>query len=127
MITTATMRQLIALVLKEDADKVTQALLQAGVIHFIDISEIPSEWVSHLDSPADLPDGERIQDLRRRLEAYFDITDFVQTWSAEGEKINIRKLNLKAAEEQLVEFGSRIRKVREQQRQVRMRFCGWMS
>lgn len=118
MITTASMRQLIAAVPEQDVDDVTQALLQAGLIHFINIREIPTEWALHLNSPVSSAEGDKIRDLRRRLDAYFDATDFSPSSVVEDEKINFRSLDLRTAEKHLDEFGSEIRKVRDQQRQV---------
>ncbi|MCK5200573.1 MAG: hypothetical protein KAR21_19595, partial [Spirochaetales bacterium] len=118
MITTASMRQLIAAVPEQDVDNVTQALLLAGLIHFINIREIPTEWASHLNSPVSSAEGDKIRDLRRRLDAYFDATDFSPSSVVEDEKINFRSLDLRTAEKYLDEFGSEIRTVRDQQRQV---------
>ncbi len=76
MITTTSMQQLIAAVLKSDMDAATRALLRVGVIDFIDVREIPADWTSQLDRMPAAEDREKARELRLRLDAYFRTVGF---------------------------------------------------
>jgi len=128
MITTTSMRQMIAAVLEKDIDAATRALLDVGVIDFIDIKEIPADWTARLKSLPPSEDSEKVKDLRRRLDAYLHTAGFtpVQMLS-EGNLSPVSgfpggtetvPVNLEETEKSLNELGNTIRRVRDQQKGV---------
>ncbi len=70
MITTSSMRLLFAAVLESDRDAVTGALLSIGLVHFLDIRELPGEWISSLKEHHPEGETEKIGELRRTLENF---------------------------------------------------------
>ncbi len=69
MIFTAPMKQLIAVVLDRDADKVTRELLRQSVLHFISIKEISGGWSSQVEQVAPRVSVAMIAETRKRIES----------------------------------------------------------
>lgn len=126
MITTTSMQQLIAAVLKSDMEAATQALLKVGVIDFIDVREIPADWASRLERFPAAEDREKARELRLRLDAYFRTVGFspqpreeVQEQARRGaENRTDGALDLNAAEREIDKLGNEFRKIREKQKEV---------
>lgn len=118
MITTTAMRQLIAAVLDKDADSATRALLGLGVIDFIDIREIPAEWTSRLSSLPRSQEADRVRDLRRRLDAFIHTAGLSPAEMLRGEELPSRAVDLGEVERKLDDIEGRIRRVRDQQKDV---------
>ncbi len=118
MITTTSMRQLIAAVLEKDIDAATEALLKVGVIDFIDIREITAEWTSKLQGVSRTDDTQQARDFRKRLDAYIGTAGFLPSDFITSTEIPEGRVDLKSAEQSLDEIGEEIRRIREQQKQV---------
>ncbi|MDZ7792309.1 MAG: hypothetical protein U5P10_01060 [Spirochaetia bacterium] len=86
MITTTSMQQLVAAVLKSDMEAATEALLRVGVIDFIDVREIPADWTSRLERVPAVDDREKARELRLRLDAYFRTVGFTPQPKVNEEK-----------------------------------------
>ncbi len=123
MITTTSMRQLIAAVLERDIDAATQALLRAGVIDFIDIREIPADWTSQLKSLPRSEEEDKVRDLRRRLDAYINTAGFTPAEMLGRAKEpasdgDLEAVDISTAESILNDLGGAIRRVRDKQKEV---------
>lgn len=118
MITTTTMRQLIAAVLEKDIDVATRALLKLGVIDFIDVREIPAEWPSKLQGTSGGDESRQARDLRKRLDAYIGTVGLIPADFVKSEEIPSGELDLASSERKLDELGEDIRQVRDRQKQV---------
>ncbi|MFW6360591.1 MAG: V-type ATP synthase subunit I [Spirochaetota bacterium] len=123
MITTTSMQQLIAAVLKSDMEAATEALLRVGVIDFIDVREIPADWSSRLGRIPATEDREKARELRLRLDAYFRTVGFTPRPRQEEEGEARRGADsgagaLDTAEREIDRLGSEFRKIRDKQKEV---------
>ena len=130
MITTTSMQQLVAAVLKSDMEAATEALLKVGVIDFIDVREIPADWTSRLDRVPATEDREKARELRLRLDAYFRTVGFTPKPKAIEEKQENKPgqnqsqeqdqvpLDLSEAEREIDKLGGEFRKIRDKQKEV---------
>ncbi|MDY7026936.1 MAG: V-type ATPase 116kDa subunit family protein [Spirochaetota bacterium] len=129
MITTTSMRQLIAAVLEKDIDAATRALLRVGVIDFIDIREIPADWTSQLKSLPRSEEEDKVRDLRRKLDAYINTAGFTPAemlgmaagLAASSSACSVSELeavDISSAEQSLNDLGGAIRRVRDKQKEV---------
>ena len=118
MITTTSMRQMYAAVLEQDKDAVTRALLEAGVIHFIDIRELPVEWGGRLKEHRPTAGEGKAKELRRRLEGFFRTAGVDPSRIVRVEQGFRKQPEIEKAEEQVEEIASRIRRIRDEQRQA---------
>ncbi len=123
MITTTSMQQLIAAVLKSDMEAATEALLRVGVIDFIDVREIPADWSSRLGRIPATEDREKARELRLRLDAYFRTVGFTPRPREEEEGQARRAADsaagaLDTAEREIDRLGSEFRKIRDKQKEV---------
>ncbi len=73
---TARMKQLIAVVLDHDADRVTKELLRQSVLHFVNIKEITSSWKSKVDSVTPKISEALIGEIRKRIESFLDLAGY---------------------------------------------------
>jgi uncharacterized protein YeeX (DUF496 family) len=76
MILTSQMKQLIAVVMEQDLDKLTRLLLEKGVLEFISIKEISSEIDSKVKSVESKIPLQDYRDVRRRVEYLLALSDF---------------------------------------------------
>jgi V/A-type H+-transporting ATPase subunit I len=118
MITTTSMQQLVAAVLKSDMDAATEALLRVGVIDFIDVREISADWTSQLERVPAAEDREKARELRLRLDAYFRTVGFTPQMKANEVKPGQEPLDLSEAEREIDKLGGEFRKIREKQKEV---------
>ena len=133
MITTTSMQQLIAAVLKSDMEAATEALLKVGVIDFIDIREIPADWTARLERFTEGEDREKARELRLRLDAYFRTVGFTPRPREDAEKparaesehgapgsasSAASEVDLNTAEEEIDKLGSQFRRIRDKQKEV---------
>lgn len=96
MIFTTPMKQLVAVVLEPDVDNVTRELLRQGVMHFIGIREIASDWTAKLGEVAPLVSAARIAETRKRIENFLRIIDRLPV---SGGGLNLDKLSAVDLEE----------------------------
>jgi V/A-type H+/Na+-transporting ATPase subunit I len=122
MITTSSMRQLFAALLESDRDAVTRALLSVGLVHFLDIRELPGEWISSLKEHHPEGETEKVGELRRRLENFFrssqiEVSHFSRISEA-VEDATRRGLSVDDAEAKIEEIATRIRRIRDEQKEA---------
>ena len=77
MIFTAPMKQLIAVVLDRDADKVTRELLRQSVLHFISIKEISGGWSSQVEQVTPRVSVAMIAETRKRIESLLQMNSYL--------------------------------------------------
>ena len=68
MILTTRMTQLFAVVPATDRERVTDALLRAGVLHFVTVSEFETHGLAHRSASSSEASLSDITDLRKRTE-----------------------------------------------------------
>jgi len=112
------MRQVIAAVLEQDLEACTQALLELGVIDFIDIREIPAQWTAQLDSVPAGAEAERAGELRKRLEAYFHSAGVPLSELTKNAEVPREAPDLRKIDSALDGLETEIKQVREGQKEV---------
>lgn len=75
MITSSRMKRLIAVVLESDVDGVTRALLDEGVMHFINVGTIAGDEAAQLQTMRTGARGAAAAGLRRRIEQILKVID----------------------------------------------------
>lgn len=118
MITTTSMRQIFAAVLDRDKDAVTRALLETGVMHFVDIREISGDWIYSLKEHRPAAEGGKAMDLRRRLESFFKSSHIDPSRYVRPESGYEYEITPEQAEEKIEKVSSKIRRIRDEQREA---------
>ena len=67
------MKQLVAVVLDRDADQVTRALLDQGVMHFVSVTEMDPGLSERLSAGSPRVTEAMIAEIRRRIEGLFSL------------------------------------------------------
>jgi len=114
---TAKMKQLIAVVLARDADKVTKELLRQGVLHFIKVRELGGVWESGLEAAKPPFSEDTVGALRKRIESFLSLAG--RTPREEGKNLDIGRLvpvNPDEADKMLDKLGAELQEIREKQR-----------
>jgi vacuolar-type H+-ATPase subunit I/STV1 len=75
MMFTEPMRQLVAVVLDHDADRVSKELLRHGVLHFVNVTEIDKEAGARVQAVTPRVSEAMIAEIRRRIESFLAIID----------------------------------------------------
>ncbi|MFP4267408.1 MAG: V-type ATP synthase subunit I [Spirochaetaceae bacterium] len=112
------MRQLFAVILEKDKDAVTRALLETGVIHFIDIRELSAEWTSSLEEHRPEGGGEKAKELRRRLEGFFHSAGINPSKYMDMRAEEELSVAPEEAEKVIEGIASKVRKTREKQKEL---------
>ncbi len=119
MITTASMKQMIAVVLDRDRKASIQALLDSGTVDFIDIREIHADWTEELREVEQPEEEQQVHELRERLDSLLRSAGRTPSSSeAEEAWAEIEAINLQRAEEMIEDLAAAVRRVREEQRKV---------
>ncbi len=71
MMFTTPMVRLLAVVLDHDADRVAEVLLDRGVMHFMNVSDVRAGWSARLMPLDEMAFVPRITDIRKRIESLF--------------------------------------------------------
>ncbi|RKX77172.1 MAG: hypothetical protein DRP87_09845, partial [Spirochaetes bacterium] len=114
---TAKMKQLIAVVLARDADRVTKELLRQGVLHFIKVRELGGVWESGLEAAKPPFSEDTVGALRKRIESFLSLAG--RTPLEEGKNLDIGRLvpvNPDEADKMLDKLGAELQEIREKQR-----------
>jgi V/A-type H+-transporting ATPase subunit I len=112
------MKQMIAVVLDQDAEQATKALLESGVVDFIDMKEIPADWTDRLRQEEPPKEQQQMRELRSRLDSLFRTAGRTPASAGKREYADITGLSLDRAEETVDDFAETVRRVREEQRKV---------
>lgn len=120
MIFTKAMNHLAAIVLDEDADKVTESLLRLGVTHFIGVSEL-SHYLGDPVKEMNVSDqGKELSEARKRIESLLGSVgerpapETAAALKAEGHPVP----DLNGINRRLDKLGNEMRGVRERQGQL---------
>lgn len=68
---TTPMVRLLAVVLEHDADRIAEALLDRGVMHFMNVSDLREGWSARLMPLDEMAFVPGITDIRKRIEGFF--------------------------------------------------------
>ena len=120
---TTPMVRLLAVVLEHDVDRVTEALLDEGVMHFMNVSDLNEDWSDKMRPVEREVSIARIADLRKRIEGLLRSADeYVYTGETEAQlhqDLKERKpLELEAESEVLDRITNDLNRIRERQRSV---------
>ncbi|MBN1696380.1 MAG: ATPase V [Spirochaetales bacterium] len=118
MIFTTRMKHVIAVVLDRDADKVTRELLKAGLLHFVDVKEIRSDWNNKIDTVVPDVSRVRIGEIKKRIENFLTT---VNESPPAREKLDISALkpaNLDESDKILDKISDKLQGIRDRQQNI---------
>jgi V/A-type H+-transporting ATPase subunit I len=115
MIITEPMRQLVAVVLDHDADKVSRELLRHGVLHFTSVSDVDQNIGSKIEAVTPKVSEAMIAEIRRRIESFLAIIDERPQSHIELKIDDLKALDLEATNRSLDGFASELQALRDKQ------------
>jgi V/A-type H+-transporting ATPase subunit I len=120
---TTPMMHLLAVVLKADADRVTEVLLDEGILHFMNVSELKAGWSEKMRPVEQGVSTSQISDARKRIEGLLRLVgERVYADKIEPElhrDLKTRKpLDLEAENKRLDGIVDELNRIRERQRSV---------
>ena len=115
MIFPQAMKQLVAVVLDRDADQVTRALLDQGVMHFVSVTEMDPGLSERLSAGSPRVTEAMIAEIRRRIEGLFSLGGHGLPAQADLRIEDLRALDLAEANRQLDELAASLAGIRERQ------------
>jgi V/A-type H+-transporting ATPase subunit I len=115
MILTSQMKQLIAVVMEQDLDKLTRLLLEKGVLEFISIKEISSEIDSKVKSVESKIPLQDYRDVRRRVEYLLALSDFKPPDPRAEDMGDLILANPHEGAKKVKAVSDRVEKIREEQ------------
>ncbi len=115
---TSKMRMLTAVVLEEDADRVTRELLKQGVLDFVQISslsDVDTEYIRPHQA-----DGlrNRLSELRRRIEGYYQQGGLPLPVTDRLDVSQLKHATMESYERELSRMDEKIHEIRERQRRT---------
>ena len=116
MMFTTEMTQLMAVVLGKDRERVTEALLQAGVMQFVSVSEFDTQSLDKLSDPQATEDLARTTDLRKRIEGVLHTVGIVPKAPQDNDLVSRIEVDLDGENTRLDELDSERDSLRERQR-----------
>ena len=115
MIFSQTMKQLVAVVLERDADRVTRVLLDQGVMHFVSVTEVDPGLSQRLSAGSPKVTEAMIAEIRRRIEGLFSLAAQGPPAQADLRVEDLRALDLGDTNRQLDELAANLAGIRERQ------------
>jgi V/A-type H+-transporting ATPase subunit I len=115
MIFSQTMKQLVAVVLERDADRVTRVLLDQGVMHFVSVTEVDPGLSQRLSAGSPKVTEAMIAEIRRRIEGLFSLAAQGPPAQADLRVEDLRALDLGDTNRQLDELAAALSGIRERQ------------
>ncbi len=106
MIFPQTMKQLVAVVLERDADRVTRVLLDQGVMHFVSVTEVDPGLSQRLSAGSPKVTEAMIAEIRRRIEGLFSLAGQGPPAQADLRVEDLRALDLGDTNRQLDELAA---------------------
>ena len=113
---TTEMIQLFAVVLARDSERVTEALLRAGVLQFIDVSEVEDERPDNLSPVRSEVSLTEISELRKRIEGFLYTGGIIPSAPKETDLNNRVSVNIEEERTYLDELAAKRESVRQRQR-----------
>ncbi|HEB09774.1 MAG TPA: ATPase V [Spirochaetales bacterium] len=118
MIFTASMKQLIAVVLDRDSDKVTRELLSQSVLHFISIKEITGGWSSQVEEATPRVSVAMITETRKRIESLLQMNDAGSPLPRIQLDIDkLKALDIEESNKELDKIAGTLQSIRDRQKQ----------
>jgi V/A-type H+-transporting ATPase subunit I len=120
---TTPMIHLLAVVLETDADRVTEVLLDEGILHFMNVSELKAGWSEKMRLVEHGVSASNVSDARKRIEGLLRLVgERVHSDKIEPElhkDLQTRKpLDLDAENKRLDKIVDELNRIRERQRSV---------
>ncbi|MBN1837037.1 MAG: ATPase V [Spirochaetales bacterium] len=115
MIFTEPMRQLVAVVLDHDAEKVSRELLRHGVLHFVNVTEVDHEVGSRVAAVTPKVSEALIAEIRRRIESFLGIINERPQSHVELKVEDLKALDLEATNRELDAFAADLQALRDKQ------------
>jgi V/A-type H+-transporting ATPase subunit I len=115
MIFPQAMKQLVAVVLDRDADRVTRVLLDQGVMHFVGVTEVDPSLSQRLAAANPKVTEAMIAEIRRRIEGLFSLAGQRLPAQAELRVEDLQALDLKETNRRLDELATGLAGIRERQ------------
>ncbi len=117
MIFTAPMKQLIAVILDRDAEKVTRELLCQSVLHFISIKEITGGWSFQVEQVIPRVSVAMITETRKRIESLLQINGAFPLPQVQLNIDNLKPLNIEETNKELDKIAGTLQSIRDRQKQ----------
>ncbi len=114
MIFTTKMKQLVAVVLDHDVEKVTEELLRQGIIHFVSITEFFDEQKSKIDSVTPQISQGHFSETIRRIESFLQLSGSLQDFNTLDLK-GRNPVNLEETDRILNDIGSELQVIQDRQ------------
>ncbi len=115
MIFTARMKQLVAVVLDSDVDRVTKELLRQGVLHFVSISEIQRDWKNKVNIVTPEISEAQIGEIRKRIESFFGLLKYYPGSGRELDVSRLKAVDLDQTNKTLDKLSLRLQGIRNRQ------------
>ena len=118
MMVTARMKHLVAVVLAQDADRITKELLDQGIIEFVKIKELAGAWGSQVRPRSPRVAAGKVGELRKRIETILKAADLSP---GDPESLDVSRLTSINYEEIAIAIGqvtTRIQAVRDRQKNL---------
>jgi vacuolar-type H+-ATPase subunit I/STV1 len=109
------MKQLVAVVLDRDADRVIRALLDLGVMHFVSVTEVDPGLSERLAAANPRVTEAMIAEIRRRIEGLFSLAEQGPPAHLDLRVEDLRALDLDATDRRLDELAASLTGIRERQ------------
>ena len=117
MIFTAPMKQLIAVILDRDVEKITRELLRQSVLHFISIKEITGDWSSQVEQVTTLVSVAMIAETRKRIESLVLINEALPLPQVQLDIDNMKFLDIEETNKELDKIAGTLQSIRDRQKQ----------
>ncbi len=115
MIFPQAMKQLVAVVLDRDGDRVTRALLDLGVMHFVSVTEVDPALSERLTAASPRVSEAMIAEIRRRIEGLFGLAGQGPPVLQDLRVEDLRALDLVETDRRLDELAASLTGIRERQ------------
>ncbi len=115
MIFPQAMKQLVAVVLDRDGDRVTRVLLDLGVMHFVSVTEVDPGLSERLTAASPRVTEAMIGEIRRRIEGLFSLAEQAPPAHQELRVEDLRALDLAETDRRLDELAAGLTGIRERQ------------
>ncbi len=118
MIFTTKMKQLIAVVLGHDAEKVTKELLRQGVLDFVNSTRISDEKEGTIEPITAKVSPARVQETRNRIESFLSIINIVPSKEKTLKIEELQPLDLDKTEKELDNLAASVQGKRNKQSEI---------
>lgn len=118
MIFTERMIHLVAIVLERDSDAATKALLDEGVLDFVDLRRLPGTWNERIKTVKPRLAGSSLTELRKRIETIMVQADLTVDATSRLEVSRLSPVSLERTKEYLDSTNAELQEIRDQQKNI---------